>query len=66
MIRRLKNACPNGVDIYFESVGGEVFDAVLPLLNPLARIPLSGLISSYNDAGANTVPDRLGSFARIL
>lgn len=47
--KRLKIACPSGIDIYFESVGGEVFDAVLPLLNIAARVPLCGLISSYNE-----------------
>lgn len=64
--KRLKNACPAGIDIYFESVGGEVFDAVLPLLNPRARVPLCGLISSYNDSSGNAGPDRLGRFARTI
>ena len=41
-------ACPNGIDIYFENVGGKVFDAVLPLLNNFARIPVCGLIAHYN------------------
>ena len=36
----LKKACPNGIDVYFENVGGHVFDAVLPLLNFFARIPV--------------------------
>jgi len=57
---RLKAACPKGVDIYFENVGGAVFDAVLPLLNPFARVPVCGLIAHYNDtelpAGPNRVP----------
>ncbi len=44
----LAAACPKGIDVYFESVGGQVFDAVLPLLNARARIPLCGLIASYN------------------
>lgn len=43
----LKAACPDGIDIYFENVGGKVFDAVLPLLNRQARISLCGLISQY-------------------
>lgn len=63
---RLKMACPAGVDVYFENVGGEVFDAVLPLLNTRARVPLCGLISSYNDSGINPGPDRLGRMARTL
>ena len=46
--RRLRAACPNGIDIYFENVGGEVFAAVLRVLNRGARIPLCGMISEYN------------------
>ncbi|MEH0753542.1 NADP-dependent oxidoreductase [Vibrio alginolyticus] len=45
---QLKNACDKGIDVYFENVGGKVFEAVLPLLNRNARIPLCGLISQYN------------------
>ena len=46
----LKAACPSGVDVYFENVGGAVFDAVLPLFNPGARMTICGLIASYGDA----------------
>jgi NADPH-dependent curcumin reductase CurA len=46
---RLKNACPKGIDVYFENVGGAVFEAVLPLLNNFARVPVCGLIAHYND-----------------
>ncbi|ELB2755306.1 NADP-dependent oxidoreductase [Vibrio alginolyticus] len=45
---QLKNACDKGIDVYFENVGGKVFEAVVPLLNTNARIPLCGLISQYN------------------
>jgi NADPH-dependent curcumin reductase len=45
---RLAAACPRGIDVYFESVGGEVLAAVLPLLNIHARVPLCGLIAWYN------------------
>ena len=44
----LGKACPSGVDIYFENVGGAILDAVLRLINPYARIPLCGMISQYN------------------
>ncbi|KQV33166.1 MULTISPECIES: NADP-dependent oxidoreductase [unclassified Rhizobium] len=57
---QLQNACPEGIDVYFENVGGHVWNAVFPLLNPFARIPVCGLISQYNDAtGAHAGPDRL-------
>jgi NADPH-dependent curcumin reductase CurA len=46
---RLKDACPKGIDIYFENVGGAVFDAVFPLLTNFARVPVCGLIAHYND-----------------
>lgn len=50
----LVSACPDGIDIYFESVGGKVFDAVLPLLRQNSRISLCGLISQYgNTDGGN-------------
>ena len=45
---RLAAACPRGVDVYFENVGGEVLDAVMPLLNLGARVPVCGFISHYN------------------
>jgi NADPH-dependent curcumin reductase CurA len=55
----LKAAVPNGIDIYFENVGGKVFDAVMPLLNPSARIPVCGLISQYNATSLPDGPDRI-------
>lgn len=55
----LKAAAPDGVDIYFESVGGAVFDAVMPLLNASARIPVCGVISQYNATALPDGPDRL-------
>jgi NADPH-dependent curcumin reductase CurA len=50
LAERLKAACPKGIDVYFENVGGAVFEAVFPLLNPFARVPVCGLISQYNAA----------------
>jgi len=46
---KLKDACPKGIDVYFENVGGAVFEAVFPLLSPFARMPVCGLIAHYND-----------------
>lgn len=45
----LAAACPNGIDVYFENVGGDVARAVAPLLNAGARVPICGFISNYND-----------------
>jgi NADPH-dependent curcumin reductase CurA len=49
LIPALKAACPQGIDIYFDNVGGAVLDAVLHAVNAFARIPLCGVISEYND-----------------
>ncbi|RIW38476.1 NADP-dependent oxidoreductase [Bacillus salacetis] len=49
----LKEACPNGIDIYFENVGGEIGDAALSLLNKFARVPVCGAISAYNNTEAD-------------
>ncbi|RTZ17494.1 NADP-dependent oxidoreductase [Vibrio aquaticus] len=56
---QLAAACDNGIDVYFENVGGKVFDAVMPLLNTGARIPLCGLISQYNATSLPEGPDRM-------
>lgn len=56
---QLAAACPQGIDIYYENVGGAVFDAVLPLLNAKARIPVCGIIAHYNATGLPAGPDRL-------
>ncbi len=49
----LAAACPRGIDVYFENVGGKIFRAVVPLLNAHARIPVCGLIAHY---GADAKP----------
>ncbi len=54
---QLQNACPNGIDVCYENVG-KVFDAVLPLLNTSARVPVCGLVSGYNATGLPEEPDR--------
>ncbi|TCN74956.1 hypothetical protein EDB62_12045 [Vibrio crassostreae] len=63
---QLAKACDNGIDVYFENVGGKVFDAVLPLLNTGARIPVCGLISQYNATSLPEGPDRMSSLMGTL
>jgi NADPH-dependent curcumin reductase CurA len=58
---QLAKACCDGIDVYFESVGGKVFDAVFPLLNTKARIPVCGLVSQYNATKLPPGPDRLSA-----
>ena len=62
----LRAACPGGIDVYFENVGGAVFEAVLPLLNPRARVPLCGLVAHYNDAEPPAGPDRTPALLATL
>ena len=56
MKEAIKNACPDGVDIYFDNVGGEISDAVLANINKYARIPICGAISLYNETKAPVGP----------
>jgi NADPH-dependent curcumin reductase CurA len=58
----LTAATPNGIDIYFENVGGQVLEEVAPRLNPFARIPLCGLVSQYNE----TKPHGLDNLVALL
>ncbi len=62
----LSEACVDGIDIYFENVGGKVFDAVLPLLNTGARVPVCGLISQYNATSLPKGPDRTSALMATL
>ena len=55
----LAAACPEGIDVYFENVGGKVFDAVVPLLNTFARVPVCGRIATYNLTQSPPGPDQL-------
>ena len=64
--QQLKDAVPNGIDIYFENVGGKVFDAVLPLLNTAARVPVCGVVSQYNHQDLLHNNDRLPTFMMDL
>jgi hypothetical protein len=52
----LRTACPQGIDVYFENVGGPVLDAVAPLLNDGARVPICGIIALYNATGPVKTP----------
>jgi len=61
---QLAAATPDGIDVYFENVGGAVFEAVLPRLNQGARIPVCGLIAHYNETGPAAGPDRLPQLMR--
>ena len=56
---QLAAACPDGIDVYFENVGGAIWQAVLPLLNRFARIPVCGLIAQYNGVDPSVTTDRL-------
>lgn len=60
---QLAAACPKGIDVYFENVGGHVWDAVFPLFNEFARIPVCGLIAQYNSSG-KAQTDRLPATMR--
>lgn len=65
-VEQLAAACPNGIDVYYENVGGKVFDAVMPLLNTSARIPICGLISLYNATSVPEGPDRLSKLMVLI
>jgi NADPH-dependent curcumin reductase len=66
-VASLEAAVPDGIDVYFENVGGPVADAVFRLLNTYARIPVCGLVASYNATSAPTGRDRLpGFFGQVL
>ncbi len=64
--KQLAEACPSGVDIYFENVGGKTLEAVMPLMNVHGRIPICGMISYYEQAPAATVEDQLPKFWRMI
>jgi NADPH-dependent curcumin reductase CurA len=64
--QQLAAAAPNGIDVYFENVGGKVLDAVLPVLNPKARIPLCGIIAHYNAERLPDGPDKSPVLMRTI
>jgi NADPH-dependent curcumin reductase CurA len=63
---QLAAACPAGIDVYFENVGGAVLEAVVPLLNVRARVPVCGVIAYYSDARHDVGPDRLPLLMRTV
>jgi NADPH-dependent curcumin reductase len=63
---QLAAACPSGIDIYFENVGGAIWQAVLPLLNKNARVPVCGLIAQYNGVSGSDGTDRLPATMREI
>ncbi|MGF9663827.1 NADP-dependent oxidoreductase [Arthrobacter crystallopoietes] len=63
---RLKAACRDGIDVYWENVGGKVLEAVLPLLNLYGRMPVCGMVAQYNATGVPEGPDRLPGFMRAV
>jgi len=62
----LKTACPEGIDLYFENVGGKVFEAVVPLLNEFARVPVCGRIANYNMTAAPDGPNLVPSLMQLV
>lgn len=65
-VSKLTAACPDGIDVYFENVGGAIWQAVLPLLNTFARVPVCGLIAHYNGPGPGDGIDRLPATMREI
>jgi NADPH-dependent curcumin reductase CurA len=64
--RALQATCPDGIDVYYENVGGAVWQAVLPLLNRFARVPVSGIISHYDSSSPTPGPDLLPETMRLV
>ena len=66
MAAQLKGECPQGIDVYFENVGGSSWEAVMPLLNNHARVPVCGLIAHYNDTALPEGPDRMVALQSMI
>ena len=62
----LAKACPDGIDVYFENVGGHVWSAVLPLLNNFARVPVCGQIAHTSDTSLPPGPNRIPELMRAV
>jgi hypothetical protein len=66
MAEQLATACPDGIDVYFENVGGSSWEAVMPLLNDFARVPVCGLIAHYNQTSLPPGPDRMSQLQGLI
>jgi NADPH-dependent curcumin reductase len=64
--QKLEAACPKGIDVYFENVGGAVQHTVWPLLNDFARVPVCGLIAQYSATSAMPGPDMVSVLRKRL
>jgi NADPH-dependent curcumin reductase CurA len=62
----LKAAVPDGIDVYFENVGGHVAREVFKRMNLYGRVPVCGLVADYNATSAPEGPDRLPGFMRLI
>ena len=65
LLENLKVACPDGIDVYFENVGGDVAKAVARLLNPGARVPICGYVSAYNAVDITAVESPMQIFGAL-
>jgi len=63
---KLAEVSPDGIDVYFENVGGAIWQVVLPLLNKFARVPVSGLVAQYNGVGKGEGTDQLPATTREI
>jgi NADPH-dependent curcumin reductase CurA len=66
MAQQLAAECPDGIDVYFENVGGSSWEAVMPLLNNFSRIPVCGLIAHYNQKTLPPGPDRMSLLQSMI
>lgn len=66
LFQQLQQACPDGIDVYYENVGGKVLEAVIPLLNFQSRMPVCGIIANYNDTALPDGPNFLPRLMRVV
>ena len=66
LAEQLAAACPDGIDVYFENVGGSSWEAAMPLLNNFARVPVCGLIAHYNQTELPPGPDRMSQLQGLI